>query len=62
MYFKLKILYNDNTLQVLTVKRVSDMSCDSGYLYYEEPSDMRGRGKTVEKKKILSYECTTLSD
>ena len=61
MYFKLKILYNDNTLQVVTVKRVSDISSNSDWFYYEEPSDMRGRGKCLEKKKIKCFECEPLS-
>ncbi len=60
MYFKLKILYKDNTLSILSVKRVVYMpSLDE--IYYERESDVIGRGLFIEKKNIKSIECEPLS-
>ena len=57
MYFKLEILYVDDTHESIIVKRVSDISNKSRFFYYEQPNDERGKGTSIEKSKIKCFEC-----
>lgn len=58
MYFMyLYIWFVDGRIEKHRVKRFSDLSqTKSKYYYYEEPHDMKGRGKTFLRDSIQCFE------
>lgn len=54
----LTILYNDNRIEKIPVKRVSNISTNNPIplLYYERPGDMRGKGKCVRMSEVKCWE------
>ena len=51
------IVYKNGEIEVIRVKRFSDLSTsNSDYYYYEQDLDDWGKGTTIEKSKILGIE------
>lgn len=58
--FKLEILFIDNSVRTYVVKRVSNLSSRSEFLYFEELYDERGHGTTLPNSSIKCFECNVL--
>lgn len=58
MYFMyLYIFFVDGRIEKHRVKRFTDLSqTKSKYYYYEEPNDIKGKGKTFPREAIQCFE------